>query len=86
MPLSLICFTLAVSGATVCTEHEYRLQRQPGFRPGDLFSDTAFSSGGVIKRPTAGSTYAERYIKISGNTLTAAGVLKLRATQIVRTI
>ncbi|KAH7350428.1 hypothetical protein BKA66DRAFT_516399 [Pyrenochaeta sp. MPI-SDFR-AT-0127] len=38
-----------------------------------VFSDTAFPNGGIPKQTTAGTTYAKRYIRTSGNTLTAAG-------------
>jgi hypothetical protein len=38
-----------------------------------VFSDTAFPNGGIPKQATAGTTYAKRFIKTSGNTLTAAG-------------
>ncbi|KAF9693203.1 hypothetical protein EKO04_008616 [Ascochyta lentis] len=39
-----------------------------------VFSDNAFPGGNIPKQSTAGTTYAKRYIKTSGNTLTAAGV------------
>lgn len=38
-----------------------------------VFSDIAFPNSGIPKQATAGTTYAKRYIKTSGSTLTAAG-------------
>ncbi|KAJ4355270.1 hypothetical protein N0V95_003100 [Ascochyta clinopodiicola] len=43
-----------------------------------VFSDTAFPSGNIPKQSTGSTTYAKRYIKTSGNTLTAAGAISHR--------
>jgi hypothetical protein len=38
-----------------------------------VFSEIAFPEGNIPKQATVGTTYAKKYIKTSGNTLTAAG-------------
>lgn len=38
-----------------------------------VFADNAFPNGKIPKQSTAATAYAQRYIKTSGNTLTAAG-------------
>lgn len=38
-----------------------------------VFSNTAFPGGDVPRQSTTGTTYAKRYIKTTGSTLTGAG-------------